>query len=50
MLHYSTIVISVNFFELKSGLLFWQVEVNWRGQYYAFEASKLPQITEEEDG
>ncbi len=29
---YSTIVISVNFFELKGGLLFWRVVVNWRGQ------------------
>ncbi len=25
------IVISVNFFQLKSGLLFWWVEVNWGG-------------------
>ncbi len=26
------IVISVNFFELKSRLLFWRVVVNWGGQ------------------
>ncbi len=47
-LHYSTIVICVNFFELKSGLLFWRVVVNWWGSNLHFKHLNCCKSHEEE--